>query len=439
MSTSHVLLGLPFRGSTLALLALLAGCGSQSGGPKGMGNPAATASGSGQQPQFDASTGMTSSTTGANGADASTSTGTTGADGSTSTGGGSNHSGDSGTSGPTGGTNDAGSMSSSDSGAGGNGSGDAAACNIISDGGTDPCTAPLQPNDDRLCVMNYGGQMRQFYIYATPNFNPCQPASLIMDCHGLSESAETQAGKAPFVLSGSGTFPNGYGSSWRMAVQNDNAIVVTPQGISNSWTPSSDVGFINAAADTVEAIANVNLDHVYVTGISMGGQMTVAVGCDNANRWRAMAPVSMLQQSCASLSKPTPVISFHATGDQLTSYSADQMLMGTIAGFDNCKSGPTQTVAYGGPNSSKDKVCFVSPNGIGAPDAPDPYHIPLQACPTSAPETDCVTYSQCDNGVEVVFCTVAASSQPLGGHILYNNDTQLDLSAVAWPFLKKFW
>jgi hypothetical protein len=94
---------------------------------------------------------------------------------------------------------------------------------------------------------------------------------------------------------------------------------------------------------------------------------------------------------------------------------------------------------YGGSGSSPDPVCFVTPNGIGAPNAPDPYHIPLQPCPTSAPATTCVTYSQCDDGVEVVFCTVAASSQPLGGHILYNNDTQLDLSAVAWPFLKKFW
>jgi hypothetical protein len=94
---------------------------------------------------------------------------------------------------------------------------------------------------------------------------------------------------------------------------------------------------------------------------------------------------------------------------------------------------------YGGSGSSPDPVCFVTPNGIGAPDAKDPYHIPLQPCPTSAKPTTCVSYTQCDDGVEVVFCTVAASSQPLGGHILYNNDTQLDLSAIAWPFLKKFW
>ena len=38
----------------------------------------------------------------------------------------------------------------------------------------------------------------------------------------------------------------------------------------------------------------------------------------------------------------------------------------------------------------------------------------------------------------MIFCTVAASSQPLGGHILYNNDTMLDLAEVTSPFFKKF-
>lgn len=322
--------------------------------------------------------------------------------------------------------------------------GDAESCNKdltptkIPDGGLDDCTLPLKPNDDRLCTITYNGQPRTFYVYATPNYNPCQPASLIMDCHGLSETAAVQAGKAPFVLNGM-RFPNGYGSSWRMAVQPDNAIVVTPQGISNSWSPATDVGFVNKAADTVEAIASVNPDRVYVTGISMGGQMTVATGCNNANRWRGMSPVSMLSQTCSKLAKPTPVISFHSMTDQLTSYSADQTLMQNIAQMNNCKMGPTASMQYGGANTSTDKVCFVTPNGVGAPDATDPYHIPLEACQSAKPASTCVTWSQCDGGVEVIFCTVAASTQPLGGHILYNNDTQLDLSAVAWPFFKKFW
>jgi poly(3-hydroxybutyrate) depolymerase len=304
--------------------------------------------------------------------------------------------------------------------------------------GQDECSAPLKPNDDRLCMRMIGGQTREFYVYASPAFNPCEPATLIMDCHGLSESIQVHSGKEGFNLSGQ-MYPSGYGSGWRMAVQRDNAIVVTPAGIGQSWTVSSDVPFLNEVADFVGTTADINPDHVYVTGISMGGMMTVATGCDDAARWRGMAPVAMLQQSCAQLARPTPVISFHATGDALTSYSADRTLMQRIAEFNNCTMGPTASVSYGGASSSPDAVCYVAPNGVGDPDAPDPYAIPLQACPSSAPATQCETWSQCDEGVEVTFCTVAASTQPLGGHILYNNDTQLAIAEVAWPFFKKFW
>ena len=89
--------------------------------------------------------------------------------------------------------------------------------------------------------------------------------------------------------------------------------------------------------------------------------------------------------------------------------------------------------------TSPDAVCFKTPNGVGDPDAPDPNNIPLVPCASSLPETKCVSWTGCDEGVQVVFCTVPASPPPLGGHILYNNDGLLDLSEVAWPFFKKFW
>jgi poly(3-hydroxybutyrate) depolymerase len=283
-----------------------------------------------------------------------------------------------------------------------------------------------------------GGQMRRFYVYASPAFNPCEPATLIMDFHGLSETIEVHTGKEGFNLTGQ-QYPAGYGSGFRMAVQRDNAIVVTPAGIGESWTTSSDVPFANEVADFVATTADIDPDHQYVTGISMGGMMTVATGCDDALRWRGMAPVAMLQQGCSSLARPTPVISFHATGDALTSYAADRSLMQSIASLNHCAMGPTPGARYGGASSSPDAVCYVTPNGVGDPDAPDPYAVPLQPCPTSAPETTCETWTQCDEGVEVIFCTVAGAMQPLGGHILYNNDTQLNLAEVAWPFFKKFW
>jgi poly(3-hydroxybutyrate) depolymerase len=280
--------------------------------------------------------------------------------------------------------------------------------------------------------------MRQFYIYAPPGYDPCKPASMIMDCHGLSETAEVHIGKEGFNLSGQ-QYPKGYGSSWRLVVQHDNAIVVTPQGVGNSWSTSTDVPFLNAIGDMVEKIADVDPEKEYVTGISMGGMMTVATGCGDAMRWRGMAPVAMLSQSCRSISRPIPMISFHAMTDQLTNYMDDRNNAQAVATLNHCKNGPMPWMTFGGANTSTDPVCFDMPNGVGDPDAPDPNAIPLVPCKASLPESSCVRWDQCDDGVEVIFCTVAAGSQPIGGHILYNNDTQLAPAAVAWPFFKKFW
>lgn len=302
---------------------------------------------------------------------------------------------------------------------------------------TDPCNAPLKPGDDRLCKMMIGGEEREFYIYASPKFDPCTPASMIMDCHGASESIDVHTGREGFNLSGQ-MFPGGYGSFWHRAVQEDNAIIVTPAGIGMRWAPMTDTPFVNAAADQVEKIAKVDPERVYVTGISMGGMQTVATGCDNAKRWRGMAPVAMLTQACSKLDRPTPTISFHAMGDQLTSYDDDLTNMTAIAKFNNCKTGPTDSVQYGGMMSSPDPVCITMPNGVGDPDAPDRFTYPLMAC-DGLPVTTCRSWTDCDEGVEVVFCTVDASTQPIGGHILYANDSQLALGVVAWNFFKKFW
>lgn len=301
--------------------------------------------------------------------------------------------------------------------------------------GDNECTAPLKPGDDRRCDFTYNGAPRDFYIYAPTSYNPCVPASLIVDCHGMSESAEVHIGQQSF--SGG---PLGYGSSWRAAVYGENAIVVTPQGVGNAWNAVSDVGFLNEVATMVEQIANVDKERVYITGISMGGMITYATGCADTDRWRGLVGVAALNSgsaSCARVARPVPFLAFHAVGDQLTNYQTDRQLAEHVAGLNNCQNGPYESKVFGGPNSGPDPVCFEVPPTQRI-NAPDPSNLPLIPCPTDRPESTCVTWDQCDEGVEVMFCTVNADTQTLGGHILYTNDTGLSLGAAGWAFLKKF-
>jgi pimeloyl-ACP methyl ester carboxylesterase len=301
--------------------------------------------------------------------------------------------------------------------------------------GNDDCTAPLKPGDDRLCEFSYGGGTRRYFIYAPPSYNACKPASLILDMHGATESIEVHIGREGFNADS----PLGYGSSWRRAVQGDNAVVITPEGVGLFWSQSSDAAFLNEVADQVEMIADIDPERRYLTGISMGGMITVETACADADRWRGISPVAMLSNTCPSLSRPLPAMFFHAMTDSITSYPDSRELAADMAMLNNCQNGPiADGLVFGGPSSSTDPVCFEDPPRPGDDDAADPYAVPYAACPSSAPETTCEVWNECDEGVEVVHCTVEAADQVYGGHLLYNNDTGLSLPALAWPFLKKF-
>ena len=123
------------------------------------------------------------------------------------------------------------------------------------------------------------------------------------------------------------------------------------------------------------------------------------------------------------------MIAFHAKGDSIVPYSGGHDGAVMWAAANHCKSGPTPSLTFGGPQADDRALCLASTGDTSAP-------WKLAACDKSAPPTTCETWDQCDEGVKVVFCTVSSDKQPVGGHILYFNDTGLSLAAVSWEFFK---
>ncbi|MEQ9324200.1 MAG: prolyl oligopeptidase family serine peptidase [Polyangiaceae bacterium] len=287
--------------------------------------------------------------------------------------------------------------------------------------GDDPCTAPLAPGTERECVFDFGGVQRRFLVYAPASYDACSPSAVVVDAHGATETAEQHAGLEPFM-----TWPNGLGSGWRLVADREGFVVVTPQGIGNQWNPS-DVDFVVEVERMVTTIANVDPERVYLTGISNGGFLSYWTACRDLGVFKGFAPVAGGYSGSCQVTQAAPLIGFHATGDSIVPYAAGVDGAALWAEALHCNSGPSPSDSHGGSSSNGKEHCIESMGN-------DQWK--LVACDPALPMATCQSWTDCDGGQRVTFCDVPGESQPVGGHILYFNDTQLSLAAVAWEFFQ---
>ncbi len=293
-------------------------------------------------------------------------------------------------------------------------------------GSVDPCTGPIDAGADRVCTYTFKGKSRTFLVYAPANYNPSAPVGVVIDAHGATESAEMHAGLEPFK-----TWPANYGSGWRLLADTEGFAVITPQGIGNKWV-SSDIEFILDVQAKVKTATAIDPKRMFMTGISNGGWLTHQVACAGSDLFGGFSPISgypNVSGTC-SAKAAVPMISFHASGDTVIPYAFGKTATSGWANANHCKTGPTKSITFGGPNSDTRKLCFGN-----VPGSTTSWE--LVACSKSDPETTCESWEGCDAGSRVTFCTVTASSQPVGGHILYFNDTKLSLAAAAWSFFNQ--
>ncbi len=167
-----------------------------------------------------------------------------------------------------------------------------------------------------------GGELRLRVLAGTPvvvvhvpdGLHAGERAPLVLGLHGAGQDARGFEAESNLSnVADEHRFVVAYPMSWR------------PRGF---WRypepdgPRSGLRLLRATLDAVEDRLCVDPDRVLVTGISSGGRMTYAAGCELADRILAIAPVSGGTRELPPChpARPISVLDTHGTSDQIVSY-----------------------------------------------------------------------------------------------------------------------
>ena len=159
-------------------------------------------------------------------------------------------------------------------------------------------------------IMN--GTTREYIIYVPENYTGTSSVPLLLSFHGLTSNME---------------FNFNY-TNFDQLAENENFIVVYPNGIDNSWTVNSsnnpDIDFIEALLDQLENDYKIESNRIYSTGMSNGGNFSFTLACGLNNRIAAFASVTglMLQAAIGDCipTRPLSILHIHGTEDPIANY-----------------------------------------------------------------------------------------------------------------------
>ena len=225
------------------------------------------------------------------------------------------------------------------------------------------CSATTSPAGG-MATIDVSGTTRQYILTLPAGYDPRHVYPLLFAFHGGSYNAQ-------WVVNGdppqSGPY---YGIQ---AVANDTAILVAPQALSGSWTNQNgqDVAYVDAMVSRFEAQLCVDQSRIFATGFSRGAIMTIALGCNDSAKFRAVAAMSgEIMNGCPD-TRALPYWASHGTSDPTINISLGEAARDTFVQRNHCT---TQTVA-------------ISPSG-------------------------CVSYQGCDLGFPVVWCPFDGVHEP---------------------------
>lgn len=294
-------------------------------------------------------------------------------------------------------------------------------------------------------TLSVGELEREYRLRLPADYDPGNPAPLVLAIHGYTDTAEGFEERIPSIGRHADThgfvvaFPQATGfevngrliTSW-----NDLACNASPgpdgstciKGASDYPTPPEcgeprecdwctchdDVGFIIALLDEIEATVCVDLNRVFAIGESNGAMLVHRLGCDHSDRFAAIAPVvGTLAKgfNCAPGESPRiSLMNVYGTNDTAVRFDGTPSEDGFIYT-------PAAEVmaAWAGAGSQQ-----CSPDESEYPTSRD-----------GSQGFRCVHRASCATGAEVVNCAFD------GGHNLLRTAEDQFVVEVIWGFFEK--
>ncbi|MBA3943502.1 MAG: hypothetical protein H0X37_02945 [Herpetosiphonaceae bacterium] len=192
---------------------------------------------------------------------------------------------------------------------------------------------------------------RTYHVYAPDNLTNRAPVVIVL--HGTGGSAQGMIGRqgeSGLTHFGDVADANGF-------------LVVAPDAGNIQWNPDptaqpNDIDFIVAMLNDVANQHPIDRTHCYVTGMSDGAEMTVALGLLHSELFAAIAPVAggltSITQPHAPPAHPLPILAFQGDADPIWPFDGGPLghpsvnylpateNLSSWKSFNQCTSGPHQ-------------------------------------------------------------------------------------------------
>ncbi len=194
------------------------------------------------------------------------------------------------------------------------------------DGRSSGCGTPFQspPPKNEQQTLQIEGDERYYLLDVPDGADNTEPLMLIFGLHGydmnniavvdLFNFTERSQGRAITVWpQGEGPHP-GNVEHWG------------DQVLKSTWTPNEkNYAFFRQMIDTIGERYCIDETRIFISGFSMGGFFTNQMACDNADWFRAFAPVAGGgPQACANPSVQSAIMVQHGTADDIVELSSGE-------------------------------------------------------------------------------------------------------------------